>query len=743
MPFNDAQTATHNALFYTWFPLDRLNIPKQIVPDITEIAGQVRAGMAEASTVQYFVSLMTEPQGLTFYKCLEISTDPAVKKFITPGGGGYGALTPDEGERVLAFLFEGNCPQPDPNSELGAAMSMFAMQIREVYLTSIWDLPLAVPLAQIPTPKVFVDDVAIYAKRHYPQLPPPRLVYNSTTNTVTHKDGPIDYLVIGSGPGGAAVAHQLQAAGKRVVMIEQGSFVVWGSMDTMSYSQLMFGNNAFSTSNNGILVRSGQAVGGGTTVNIDLAFSPLESTVQARIDAWANEGLIEKKFYTPERIAAAYQWVRDAIKTRAVTQAELNRDNQALWDGAAAFGVNPSLYHLNRFQFNYSPSPVTQKRDAARQLILPAMLNAQNPLSVIPDASVNEVLCSSADANGDVRATGVTFTTVTPWTEMGNTIVDPCQLGIPANTKVTINAQNVILSAGTIGTTRVLLNSGKNVRALNNPCIGQGLIMHPSIPLIGTFKRRINLLQGLDSATYLDAFGVAPGFIFECMTGLPAYGAVLIPGSGQQVYEILSQFNNAVGFGVMLVDDSVDTNCVTLDGSGNVVIKYALNDCDKRNFATGLAIAIRLMFLAGAQQVVIPSNENFLGTDNFNPMQGVYLTKIEQADLVEKNIQFLPNRTVITSAHLQGTNKIGPDPKKAVVSTNQRVWNNVNSHEIPNLYVCDSSIHPTSIGANPMQSIYTFAKIFADRLIYGMDSLPPLALQSIESRPAEPVLLTQ
>jgi choline dehydrogenase-like flavoprotein len=30
------------------------------------------------------------------------------------------------------------------------------------------------------------------------------------------------------------------------------------------------------------------------------------------------------------------------------------------------------------------------------------------------------------------------------------------------------------------------------------------------------------------------------------------------------------------------------------------------------------------------------------------------------------------------------------------------------------LYVVDGSIFPTSVGANPMQSIYTIAKIFAD-----------------------------
>jgi choline dehydrogenase-like flavoprotein len=97
----------------------------------------------------------------------------------------------------------------------------------------------------------------------------------------------------------------------------------------------------------------------------------------------------------------------------------------------------------------------------------------------------------------------------------------------------------------------------------------------------------------------------------------------------------------------------------------------------------------------------------------------VYLTKIEQADLVEQNLQFIANRTVLTSAHLQASNKMGPDPDIAVVSTNQRVWNVLTREEIPNLYVMDSSMFPTSVGANPMQSLYTFARIFAERFIFG------------------------
>jgi choline dehydrogenase-like flavoprotein len=68
----------------------------------------------------------------------------------------------------------------------------------------------------------------------------------------------------------------------------------------------------------------------------------------------------------------------------------------------------------------------------------------------------------------------------------------------------------------------------------------------------------------------------------------------------------------------------------------------------------------------------------------------------------------------------------------------------VTQQEIPNLYVMDSSIFPTSVGANPMQSIYTFAKIFSDRLIHGLDGgwdVPGPVVYEKCSPPAKPLVL--
>jgi hypothetical protein len=722
-----AVTQTHSLLFYLWFPWKELDIPQQIRPDIEEIATKVSTAMLAAFSQSSFLTVlegMTYPANLPFYDCLKQSSNPAIAQFLAAAGG-LGDLNVDSATQVLSYFFAGECP----------GTAMIAMLIREAYLSGIWDLPLAIPLTQVQNPSTFVDDIAIYSKLHYPEIPQSWLSYDAATQTIRAKEGSIEYLVIGSGPGGATVAHELQKAGKRVVLIEQGPFVVWGSMDTMSYSTLMYNNNVAATSDNGVLVRSGQTMGGGSTVNIDLAFSPLEGTIQARMANWIEQGWIDGPFYTQERLAAAYQWVRNAMGTREVTQCELNKDNLVLWDGATELGVNPSLYHLNRFPQDLSPSPVTQKRDAARQLIIGAMEDVQNPLSVIPDVAVQEILFTSPDPGGSLRATGASLLANTPWTAYGNTIVDPCQLGIPPTTLVTIQADNIILSAGTLGSARILLNTAKKTAAVDNPRIGLGLIMHPSVPLIGVFNERINLLQGLDSATFVDAFGVAPGFIFETMSGLPAYGALLIPGTGKEVYDRITRFNHSAGFGVMLVDTPSDGNRVRLDENGAIAIDYALSDGDKQRFRVGVALAIRMMFLGGATEVIIPSNENFLGLSNFDPMKGTYLTSIEQADLVEKNLQFTPNRTLLTSAHLQATNKLGTASDNSVASTRQRVWNVVTKEEIPNLYVMDSSMFPTSVGANPMQSIYTFAKIFSNRLLGGLDTPGHLAFQKVNEAP--------
>jgi choline dehydrogenase-like flavoprotein len=93
------------------------------------------------------------------------------------------------------------------------------------------------------------------------------------------------------------------------------------------------------------------------------------------------------------------------------------------------------------------------------------------------------------------------------------------------------------------------------------------------------------------------------------------------------------------------------------------------------------------------------------------PPEGLFLTDPTKADEVAKRLAFIPHHTALTSAHLQGSNKMGTTPSNSVVGADHHVWGT------EALYVMDSSNFSSSLGAKPMQSIYTFAKLLADKWI--------------------------
>ena len=138
---------THAAIFDMWFPLDELPLPPSVKPEITAIAAEVSAGMLRAfsgSALMAILTGMTYPTALPFYACLAQSQNPAVLAFLAVTGG-FGGLAVEHRQPLFSFFFDGPCVD-EPG---GPGSAMFAMILREAYLSGIWDLPLAVPLTEI------------------------------------------------------------------------------------------------------------------------------------------------------------------------------------------------------------------------------------------------------------------------------------------------------------------------------------------------------------------------------------------------------------------------------------------------------------------------------------------------------------------------------------------------------------------------------------------------------------------
>lgn len=63
------------------------------------------------------------------------------------------------------------------------------------------------------------------------------------------------------------------------------------------------------------------------------------------------------------------------------------------------------------------------------------------------------------------------------------------------------------------------------------------------------------------------------------------------------------------------------------------------------------------------------------------------------------------------TAHLLGTCRMGQDPAVSVVNADCR------AHEVPNLFICDGSVFPTSTAVNPSLTIDAIAARTADRIV--------------------------
>ena len=678
----DPLRATHDALFASFLPVEEV---KQD-PQLARMFGAANDGLWSAAGQAPAFRELLKP----FANLRDFGAACGIADYLkTAGPGAFAGLSAPQRQQVL-FLLQ-SCSQNEPRR--------LAMNVRNFYVVKAY----GIVQEALTGVKLNLHAPAEFIEQHRPKLPPTRLRYDRENTQIASKDQPIDYLVVGSGPAGSVLAHELRRGGKRVVLVERGSFVVPGSMETRLIDDLI---DTRTSVDGAIRIRNGMAVGGGTQVNVDLCFAPTLPSIQAKIAGWRREGRIGETDFTEAQLAEAYEWVKSAIGTRVLRESEINPNNRTLWDGARLAGLHPKLYDLNTWPPGHSPYPVTDKRSAESQLVVEALQDEQNPLSLIPDAEVRRVLFDNG--NGARKAIGVEVRMRAPIGEPG-VIADPNGLGLSAGETVTIPARNVVLSAGALGSATVLLRS-----QIPNDQIGRGIVLHASMPIMGMFDRTIDALVGTQASVFVDDRLIQEGYALESMSDQPLYAGLMSPGPAMHTFNMVKSYRNLAGFGVMLIDTPSPNNRITLDSQGEPLVEYTLSDPDKRRFRRGVAEAVRIMFLAGAKQVYLPTTEDILGggkggTES-SEAQAAILTSAGQADAVESRLQFVPNRTIVTSAHLQASDKMGSSPENSVVSREFRVWGT------EGLYVVDGSVFPTSIGANPMQSIYTFAKIFADRM---------------------------
>lgn len=602
---------------------------------------------------------------------------------------GFYRVSSDRQEQFINALFEESSPE----------FRRHLFKLRQIWLSMLYSSPLVEEITGISN-QMFVP---IFDTEF--ELPQSNLKIQE--EEIFHQDGEIDYLIIGSGPAGSVIAHELvkNKMNCNVVLIESGSFVIPQSTITEFKPDLMESFNLRQSVSGGIIIRNGATVGGGTTVNVDLAFSPELPQIQKKLSSWVDMGALHRDFFHEKqndwvKLKKAYLWVQQMLHTRHVSRDEINENNKILFEGSPL----ARTYDLNARKLSEGIN--VSKVSATEALVVPALkggIHYNNRLSLISDVKVVNLLFDSENPN---KVLGAKLEFLTPLDEP-YVLKDLNGFRQVAGSCAQIKAKNIILCAGTLGSSEILLRS-----AINNDQIGLGIIAHPSMGVVGLFDREINVLEGLSASVY--APSPDGDYFFEAMSVEPSFIAAIHPGNGQDILKTISQFKNLGGFGVMLIDESSPQNRIYIDKNTNKVeIDYQLTDFDKNRFRIGLLEAVKILMLQGATYTFVPTAEKItLTTKTFSPFYS-----LDEAEKTLSKLEFIDGLNYLSSAHLQGSNKLGSSPSTSVVSSNFKVWDQELGEEIKNLYVCDSSVFPTSVGANPMQSIYTIAKLFVDQLI--------------------------
>jgi hypothetical protein len=226
--------------------------------------------------------------------------------------------------------------------------------------------------------------------------------------------------------------------------------------------------------------------------------------------------------------------------------------------------------------------------------------------------------------------------------------------------------------------------------------VGKYTWLHPVVAMGAFYKDRVEGFYGAPQSVASHNFAHRPsgaGFFIEAAPVHPMLASIAMPGFGGPLRTRMGLLPNvAATISLMILgfDVADKGGTVSLRSDCWPKLDYPFGDRAYECFRAGMKAIAQLHLANGAREVV-----SFHATP-------VHVAK--ESDLALLEVAPLgPNRFAAFTAHQMGGCRMGSDPSRSVVDGKLR------HHVIENLYVVDGSVFPTSLGVNPMESIYGLA----------------------------------
>jgi choline dehydrogenase-like flavoprotein len=479
-----------------------------------------------------------------------------------------------------------------------------------------------------------------------------------------------DFVVVGTGAGGATAARTLSRAGYSVVMLEEGGAIEPDRhaplLATMAESLRDFGAQA-TQSRVPMPLLQGCVVGGSTAVNSGIIWRMPDDV----LTEWRSvHGLGD--LLTDAGLDLAFSAIEDDLEVAPTLPEQLGGNDMAMARAAEAMGLPGQPMVRNAARCRASSRCLHGCPTGARR----SMDVTYVPQAIAAGARLHTRCRVERVRTVDGRAAGVSGTLLDPVTRR------------PRGRLEVLARRAVILGAGAIHTPLILLRSA--LRGM----VGERFQAHPGAAVVGRFPEPIGMGRG--STQGYEVPMRERGFKLESLALPPELLATRIPGAGRAWQERLSELDLYAQWCVQIRMRAHGR--VTRGFGDRPVVRYEPLAEDLERTRTAVALLCRMMFEAGATEVY----------PNLGGVPEV-LDDPSQVALVEH----LPLRRGdfhLIASHLFGTACAGADPQRSVVGPG------LESHRIRGLYVMDASVFPTNLGVNPQHSIMAVCRLAAERL---------------------------
>jgi choline dehydrogenase-like flavoprotein len=482
-----------------------------------------------------------------------------------------------------------------------------------------------------------------------------------------------DFVVVGTGAGGATAALVLAEAGRDVVMVEEGPEVRdedRGQGTGEAFFRLFRDAGTQVASGRSVIpVLQGRCVGGTTVVNGAIVWRIPEDSYERTFGALG---------------AAA----RDAIPMRELETrfARIERDLKVETTPEHVLGGNGSLMRRGAEKLGW-------RGHVIRRNVLDCQ-GSSRCLEACPTMrkqSMERTYVPAAMARGARLRAGHEVETIEVRGDRAMAVVGRTADGRPFRVEA---RRGVVLAASAVQSPCILQRSGIGPRAH----VGRHFRAHPGTAVTGVYRDPVRVWVGGTQTYEVDQFRASDGFKMET-TSLPLeLAGVRMHGFGATFQKKISDFPHTAVWGVQIRAEAEGTVDPPPMRGASSRITYTPTPDDMATFKKGVRCLAQMHFAAGALRVYpgVHGGPEVLGPDD---------------DLrVLDDLPTDPRAWSMITSHLFGTCRMSVDPREGVVGTDFGV------HGVKGLWVVDASIFPATPGVNPQHTIMALAMLASERI---------------------------